>query len=180
MTNIIVTFAKIEDAKRIKNILVKNGFCVSAVCTGGVQTLGMVDELHEGIIISGYRLSDMICIELKSELPAGFEMVVLASAQVLSECAGSDIMGLAMPLKVNELVNTINMMCQGLFRRKRKQPKKPCVRNEQDIAIINSAKCLLIERNKMTEEEAHRYLQKHSMDNGTNMVETAQMLLALK
>lgn len=32
----------------------------------------------------------------------------------------------------------------------------------------------------MTEEEAHRYLQKHSMDNGTGMVETAQMVLALK
>jgi response regulator NasT len=36
-----------------------------------------------------------------------------------------------------------------------------------------------MERNSMTEEEAHRYLQKHSMDNGTNMVETAQMALAM-
>ncbi|MFR3319996.1 MAG: ANTAR domain-containing protein [Lachnospiraceae bacterium] len=31
----------------------------------------------------------------------------------------------------------------------------------------------------MTEEEAHRYLQKTSMDSGTNLVETAQMLLTL-
>ena len=31
----------------------------------------------------------------------------------------------------------------------------------------------------MTEEEAHRYLQKTSMDSGTNMVETAQMILML-
>ena len=29
------------------------------------------------------------------------------------------------------------------------------------------------------EEEAHRYIQKSSMDNGTNMVETAQMILTL-
>ena len=29
----------------------------------------------------------------------------------------------------------------------------------------------------MTEEEAHRYLQKKSMDNGTNLVETAHMIL---
>ena len=34
-----------------------------------------------------------------------------------------------------------------------------------------------MERNHMTEEEAHRYLQKTSMDSGTNLVETAQMLL---
>ena len=31
----------------------------------------------------------------------------------------------------------------------------------------------------MSEEEAHRYLQKTSMDSGTNLVETAEMLLAL-
>ena len=38
---------------------------------------------------------------------------------------------------------------------------------------------LLMERNYLTEEEAHKYLQKCSMDNGTNMVETAQMILTL-
>ena len=34
-------------------------------------------------------------------------------------------------------------------------------------------------RNNMTEEEAHRYLQKRSMENGTGLVETAQMVLSL-
>ena len=31
----------------------------------------------------------------------------------------------------------------------------------------------------MTEEEAHRYIQRSSMDTGTNMVETAQMVLTM-
>ena len=31
----------------------------------------------------------------------------------------------------------------------------------------------------MTEADAHRYLQKCSMDSGTNLVETAQMVLTL-
>lgn len=34
-------------------------------------------------------------------------------------------------------------------------------------------------RNHMTESEAHRYLQKCSMDSGTSMVETAQMVISL-
>ena len=38
---------------------------------------------------------------------------------------------------------------------------------------------LLMARNHMTEEEAHRYLQKTSMDSGTNLVETAQMVLSM-
>ena len=180
MTNIIVAFAKLEDARRIKNILVKSGFGVTAVCTSGAQALGYADEFHDGLIIAGYRLADMICAELKRSLPEGFEMVVMASQRVLAEVQGDGIIGLAMPLKVHELVSTVDMLSQGIVRRRKKRRDKPKLRDEKEAAIIAGAKQLLMARNNMTEEEAHRYLQKHSMDNGTNLVETAQMLLALK
>lgn len=179
MTNIIVAFAKIDDAKSIKNILVKNGFQVTAVCTSGAQALSYADEFHDGIVICGYRLADMICVDVQENLPKGFEMVVMSSQRVLAEILGTNIMGLAMPLKVHELVSTVNMMSQGIIRRKKKQREKPRVRNEEEVATIAKAKRLLMERNNMTEEEAHRYLQKHSMDNSTNMVETAQMVLSM-
>lgn len=45
--------------------------------------------------------------------------------------------------------------------------------------IVAQAKNLLMERNNMTEEEAHRYIQKCSMDSGTNLIETAQMVMSL-
>ena len=45
--------------------------------------------------------------------------------------------------------------------------------------LIAKAKALLMERNNMTEAEAHRYIQKCSMDSGTNLVETAQMVISL-
>ena len=55
-------------------------------------------------------------------------------------------------------------------------PKK---RTEQEQNYINNAKWLLMERNNMTEQEAFRYIQKCSMDSGTNMVESAQMILMM-
>ncbi|MDE7322823.1 MAG: ANTAR domain-containing protein [Lachnospiraceae bacterium] len=180
MTNIIVVFARIEDAKNIKNILVKSGISVTAVCTSGAQALGHADEFRDGIVISGYKLTDMVCMELRDNLPDGFEMVVMASQRVLTDVAGSGIIGLAMPLKVHELISTVGMLVQGMVRRKKKRREKPRVRNEEEASIIQSAKCLLMERNNLTEEEAHRYIQKHSMDNSVSMVETAQMLLAMK
>ena len=36
-----------------------------------------------------------------------------------------------------------------------------------------------VEEEKKDLEEAHRYLQKTSMDSGTNLVETAQMVLSM-
>ena len=45
--------------------------------------------------------------------------------------------------------------------------------------MIERAKLLLMERNSFSEEEAHRYIQKRSMDNGTGLVEVSQMILSL-
>ena len=90
-----------------------------------------------------------------------------------------EIMCLSMPLKVHDLINTVDMMIQTIERRKRKQRLKPRERNPEEVALIKQAKEILMNRNHMTEEEAHRYIQKCSMDSGTNMVETAQMVLTM-
>ena len=64
-----------------------------------------------------------------------------------------------------------------IHRRLKREREKPNKRSSADQGVINQAKSLLMEKNELTEEEAHRYLQKRSMDNGTNMVETAYMVL---
>ena len=52
-------------------------------------------------------------------------------------------------------------------------------RNDAEKKLVDQAKALLMERNNMSEDEAHRYLQKSSMDSGTNLMETAQMILTI-
>ena len=84
-----------------------------------------------------------------------------------------------MPLKGNDLISTVDMMIQATERRKRRQRLKPKERNPEETALIRQAKELLMDRNHLSEEEAHRYIQKCSMDSGTNMVETAQMVLSM-
>lgn len=179
MTRIIVALPKLEDAKSIKNLLVRNGYNVVAVCASGAQALSQMDNLNDGIVISGYRLPDMLYAELHDYLPPGFEMLLLASKPLLLECAGSDIMCLGMPLKVHDLLNTVEMMVTSIAYKRKKSKAKPKERKPEEVAMINEAKCLLMSRNNMTEEEAHRYIQKCSMDSSTNMVETAQMILAV-
>ncbi len=52
-------------------------------------------------------------------------------------------------------------------------------RSEADQRAIRQAKELLMERNRLTEEGAHRYLQKRSMETGRTMAESARMVLML-
>ena len=82
-------------------------------------------------------------------------------------------------MSVCRLLQTVEMMDYTITRRRKKQREKPKQRSKDEQEMIAEAKALLMERNNMTEEEAHRYIQKRSMDNGTGLTETAQMILSL-
>lgn len=177
--NVIIVFPKIENGKNIKRILQQNGFEVNAVCTTGAQVLQHVNGLSGGIIVCGYRFMDMMYTELYEYLPPQFEMLLVASASVCDSRELQNIVCLTMPLQVHELIHTMNMMAGSVSRRKKKMREKPQERTEEEKMLLKDAKELLMARNNLTEEEAHRYIQKRSMDNGTNLVETAQMILSL-
>ncbi len=179
MANIIVAFPKLEDAKGIRNLLVRHGFSVSGVCTTGAQALQEADLFQDGIVICGYHFRDMVYRELYQNLPKYFEMLLIASQRYWEGNQEEGIVYLPMPIKVNDLLNTVDMMVQSLMRKKRKRKAQPKKRSGEDRAVIEQAKRVLMERNHLSEEEAHRYIQKTSMDDGVNMAETAQMILEL-
>ena len=86
MISIIVVLPRSEDAKGLRNLLMKNGFRVDSVCTTGSQALSRMDDLSGGIVICSYRMSDMMYSDLHACLPKGFEMLLIASANMLQEC----------------------------------------------------------------------------------------------
>ena len=174
MSSIVIVLPKIEDGKRIRDILAKRGYEIAAVCSTAAAALGEMNNLN-----GGYKLPDMFFTDLNECMPSGFQMLLIASSRALSAVEGTGIMAVTMPLSVYELVNTLEMMLQSAARRRKKERAKPKVRSTEEQHIIDRAKSLLIERNHMTESEAHRYMQKCSMDSGTNLVETAQMVLTL-
>lgn len=179
MLSIIIAFPKIEDAKNIKNVLVRNGYEVSAACTTGTQVISTINDLDGGIVLCGYRLSDMYYSALHHYLPKGFEMILVASASKLNDCINNNIVCLSTPIKTIELLSTLEMMLYNYRRRRKRERSKPKQRSEKEKKVIDKAKMVLMQRNCMSEEEAYRYIQKTSMDNGTNMAETAEMILSL-
>lgn len=179
MTNIIVAFPNQEIARNIKKILVQNGYCVNTVCTTGAQALQSAGELGGGIIVCGYRFVDMMYTELYEYLPARFEMLLVASPANCGIRDVENLICLSTPLKVNELLQTVKMMDYTMTRRKKKARQTPKLRTPEEEALIQEAKALLMARNNLSEEEAHRYMQRRSMDNGIGLAETAQVILSL-
>lgn len=179
MIGIIVVFPKKENAINIRNLLVRNGVNVTGVATTGAQAMHYADTVDEGIVVCGYKLKDMMYTDLREYLPENFDMLLVASQDKWNDGLVQGVMGLSMPIKVYDLMNTIEMMLTDIDRRRRKRKKQLKNRDPKQQETVRKAKELLMARNNMTEEEAHRYLQKSSMDSGTNMVETAEMVLSI-
>ena len=179
MSNIVVAFSKQQVAQNIKKILAQSGYSVQAVCTTGAQTLATINNLESGILICGSRFVDMVYMEIHEYLPMEFQMLLIASPASIQEREIHNLVSLAMPLKVHELLQTLEMMEGDIRRRRKKMRQIPKQRSREDQQMIARAKTVLMERNGFTEEEAHRYIQKRSMDNGTGLVEVSQMILSL-
>ena len=179
MVSIIVAFPKVENGKSIKNILVKHGFHVSAVCTTGAKALQHADLLGEGIVICAGRLADMMYAQLREYLPGSFEMLAVLSPDAWEEQGMGQVTCLAMPLKVHELAGAVERLADSMERRRKRKKPRQAKRSEADTQAIKKAKEILMARNGMAEEEAHRYLQKSSMDSGTGLAEAARIFLAM-
>ena len=179
MTGIIVAFPNRDNAAGIRNLLVRGGMTVTGVCTSGAQAMNFADALDEGIIVCGYKLKDMMYTELREYLPESFEILLVASKEKWDTGLMEGVTGLPMPIKAYELLDTLQMMSENMEQRRKKRRTEKRTRNLKQQAAVKEAKALLMERNHMSEEEAHRYLQKNSIDSGTNMPETTEKRLSM-
>ncbi len=177
MPNIIIVFHKKEVALKIKNILQQNGLAVSAVCRTGSRAIQLIEEMDAGVIVSGVRYADMVYHELREYLPEFFEMIVIANRQQWKEYGENDVIFLPLPMKAFDLADTVEDVCADLERRLKRKRLKPRTRSADEQMIIDRAKRVLMDNNGYTEEAAHRYMQKQSMDSGNSLVDIAYMIL---
>ena len=179
MGNLIIALPKAEDAKKLKSILGRSGYEITGICTTGAQASAMMDGIGGGILICGYKLQDMVYSELLPDLPPDFEMLLVASRTLLKESGGGGLVCLEIPFRAEDLISTVDMMSREQDRRRREKRFQRTRRTPEEERYIREAKELLMARNHLTEDAAHRYLQKRSMESGTNLAESARMILTL-
>lgn len=69
------------------------------------------------------------------------------------------------PTSPQMITQSLILLCSTRERLRRMEQKTASIEEKmEEIRIVNRAKCLLIEQLKMTESEAHRYIEKQAMD----------------
>lgn len=172
MSRMLVAFAGEKTRQRMTEILESAGIHVAASCASGAEILRWCDRLESGVVLCGYKLWDMTAEQLFECLPDSFSIVLLATQMQLEFCR-EGIVRLQAPAVRSEVVDSVQM----LLAQRRESLSSIPIRSQEDQLLIRKAKELLMARNRMTEQQAHRFLQKYSMDNGAKLVQTAEKIL---
>ena len=83
---------------------------------------------------------------------------------------------LSMPLKAHSLIETMREIVSSISNNPNRKKHRPKERTREELQLLDEVKRLLMENNRISEEEAHRYIQKRSMDSGVSLIEMAKMI----
>ena len=174
MEQVIVAFENTKNAGRIKESLESSGTASCVLCKTADQVRRTVNKIHITAVICGFKLADQSVEALAGDLPPSCAVLVLASQNLLDLLQDDDLFRLPAPVSKGDLTASVRMLLQ--MGRRLERALRPR-RSPEELELIRQAKALLMDHNGMTEEQAHRFLQKTSMDNGTKLLQTAQMVL---
>jgi response regulator NasT len=198
MRQIIIAFTDQDVARKIKYVLASNGLPVAGICVSAAQVLQQASMLEGGgVVVCPYRLADMTARELMSLLPDDYDMLVLVTPRQQVQINEPGIYSLSQPVNgpvlidsARQLLETRQLRLDRVLQSLRpapaaarpaetRQPGDDPVHNRplDEKKVIEQAKYLLMNRHHLNEEEAHRYLQKKSMESGMRLADLARRVI---
>ena len=124
----------------------------------------------------GARLATGLC----ADTGAGVLLFVKAAQyeEVCAKVLEQGVMTIPKPAPAQVVRQSLRVLCATRERLRRMVERQASVEEKiEEIRLVNRAKWLLIERLGMTEAEAHRYIEKQSMDQRIPRRELAENII---
>ncbi|MDO4301068.1 MAG: ANTAR domain-containing protein [Clostridia bacterium] len=170
--NIFIAFDNPKTAVSIARILISNGNNVVSIAKSTSELIHSLDYYPSGIIITGCTFDGIRMEEVIRDISEDFNIIVLGKRVQLDSFNDERAFKLSLPLQKNDLICSVEMLMTM------DTPYKPAVhKNQNNERTILRAKHLLIDMYSMSEEQAHRYMQKKSMDTGRKLIDIAKIIL---
>lgn len=182
--NLAIAMRNADAVDKYKGALCSQGYSIIEASTSGMELLRDLAHREIEIAVVGMTLSDMSGMAFACDLitnTACSVLMIVPAEQIdyINSIAGDrDIVCLARPINVQALSTAIETMMH--YRRRLKAIKDEADKLRDKIesrALAEKAKTALMNRMKMTESEAWKFLQKRSMDSGKSMQEVAKQML---
>lgn len=177
LRKVIIAFENPINSTKIQESVESAGVAGCVVCRSAAEVKRVVRKQRLDTIICGFKLQEESCEALFHDLPDGCAMLMIGPQNQLELCQTEGIFRLYAPVTRGDLLASVCMLLQFQNRRP-SRPGQPPKRSLEDRQLLEQAKAVLMDRHGMTEGEAHRFLQKQSMDHGTKLTDTARLVLS--
>ncbi len=179
MSSILVANSKADYAKKIAAVLHSGGLNVSSVCTAGSQVIDFTNRHYQGgVVVCSEKLSDMPALNLPRVVGSNYDFLFILKSQQANVSEFLSCTSLLLPINRVDLISTVNMLLNISDYSSLSIKKKMASGTLDEKQVLETAKNILIERNHFTEPQAHRFIQKKSMDTGKKMFETALIIIS--
>ena len=124
----------------------------------------------------GMRLAIDIC----TNSGAGVLLMVKSDLfnDIYAKVVSYGVITLSKPTNLQMVAQNLRILCATRERMRQMQARQATVEEKiEEIRLVNRAKWLLIECLSMTEPEAHRYIEKQSMDERISKREVAEDII---
>ncbi len=125
----------------------------------------------------GTKLALQIC----ENSSAGVMLLVKAEhfPDISSRVSPFGVLAISKPTSFDMMTQSLQLLCSTRERLRKMEQKTASIEEKmEEIRIVNRAKWLLISQLKMTESEAHRFIEKQAMDRCVTKRKIAENIIA--
>ena len=175
METVIVAFENTAMSQRFSDLLESTGTARCLTCHSGDQVRRYLSSHQVYCVVCGPHLTDGPAEWLYEDLPPSCSLLLVGPQHVLDTCVTREVFKLSTPIRKEEALSTVRLLLQFGHRMERfVRPRRSSAEQE----LVNKAKKLLMEQKGLSEDEAHRALQKRSMDEGARLTQTARKVIS--
>ena len=143
-----------------------------------VTTVHSIGEAHRKIAETAF---DIVLINAPLPDDFGMRLLLVRNDQfddIYAKVVSYGVLTLSKPTNMQMVAQNLRILCATRERMRQMEAKQATVEEKiEEIRLVNRAKWLLIECLGMTEPEAHRYIEKQSMDQRLSKREVAESVI---
>jgi response regulator NasT len=209
MRQLIIAFPDQTLALKVKSLLQTQGLSVSAVCNSASQVLQSVDRFSGGgVVLCPWLLPDCSAGSLIDLLPEDYDVLAIHTSRNGIPALRAGLYTLPQPFQTSVLAESLRQLlatrrieysalhkdqtavktnrsavsdlnASEMGKKTKPQSKASVQRSQEEQKLIEQAKYTIMNRKRLTEEQAHRYLQKRSMETGVRLADLARSILQI-
>jgi len=170
VARIVIAGRSAQSREQMASLLSSSGYPVYRLCSSAGELRRVLNDCDDGLLILAGQLPDCSADELFWDYGSQVQILLIARPPVLEACEEAGVFRLALPTSQQAVLGAVEMLTQ-LHRMR--LPK----RSADEKQLVEEAKALLMQRDGLTEPQAHRMLQQSAMSRGLRMADCAAQII---